>query len=117
MKKSKPYIKVDKKMIKLDDTEIEEYEFHPHKNPILIEDIDINKIAVSYKFNFDKQDFKYFIGCKNNTKIKRLSIFFRERNAYRTHLDETEFMSFLMKDKEVLEKYDDILENVNVINI
>ena len=56
-------------MIKLEDTEIEEYEFHPHKSPLLIEDIDVNKIAVSYKFHFDKQDFKYFIGCKTIQKL------------------------------------------------
>ena len=40
----KPYIKMDKKF---GDTEIEEYKFHQHKSPILINDIDINKIAVS----------------------------------------------------------------------
>ena len=32
---------MDKTIIKVNDTEIEEYEFHQHKNPILINDIDI----------------------------------------------------------------------------
>ena len=48
-----------KKNIKYDDTEIEEYEFHQYKNPISINDIDINKIVVSNKFPSGKQDFKY----------------------------------------------------------
>ena len=37
---------------------------------ILINEIHINKIAVSNKFSSGKQDFKYFIGYKYNTKIK-----------------------------------------------
>ena len=32
----KPYIKMDKKVIKFDDTETEEYKFHQYKSPILI---------------------------------------------------------------------------------
>ena len=47
MKKIKPYRKMDK--------------FNQYKNPISIKDIDINKIVVSNKFPFGKQDFKYFI--------------------------------------------------------
>ena len=49
---------MDKKIIKFDDTEIEEYELHQHKSHISIYDIDINKILVSSKLLFHKQDFK-----------------------------------------------------------
>ena len=56
---------MDKKIIKFDDTEIEEFEFHQHKSPISINDINIDKIVVSDKLPFDKQDFKYFIGYKD----------------------------------------------------
>ena len=38
-----------KKDIKLDDTEVEEYEFHQHKSPISINDKNINEIVVSNK--------------------------------------------------------------------
>ena len=39
-------------------------------------------------------------------------------NPYGIDLDETEYMSFLMKDKEFLEKYDEIWEKVsNIIEI
>ena len=65
---------MDKKIIKFDDTEIEEYKFH-QKNPILINDVDINKIVVSSKFPFGKQDFKYFVGYKDFEKIRPLYIF------------------------------------------
>ena len=55
---------MDKKNIKFDDTEIEEYKFHQNKSPILINSIDINKIVASNKFPLSKEDFKYFIGYK-----------------------------------------------------
>ena len=46
-----------------------------NKNPILINDIDINKNIVSNKLPYGKQDFKYFIGYKDSEKIRPLCIF------------------------------------------
>ena len=51
IKEIKTIYTVDKKIIKFDDTEIEEYEFHQYKSPILINDTDINAIVVSNKFS------------------------------------------------------------------
>ena len=81
----------------------------------MITAIDIKKIEVSNKFPFDKHDFKYFIYYKDNKRIKALCIFFSETNAYKINLDETECMSFLLKDKEFLEKYNVIREKVSNI--
>ena len=53
-------------MIKFDGTEIEEYRFPQSRTPISINNVDINKIVVSNKFTFGEQDFKYFIGYKDN---------------------------------------------------
>ena len=58
--KLRPYIKMDIKIIRFDDTEIKEYKFDQHKIPILINDIDINKIVVS-----NREVFKFFIGYKD----------------------------------------------------
>ena len=101
---------MDRKIIKFDETEIEEYKFQQYKNPFSINDIDINEIVASNKFSFGKQDYKYFIGYKDNQKIRPLCIFFPEMSAYRMDFDETECMSFLIKDKEFLEKYNQIQE-------
>ena len=60
---------MDLKIIKFDDTDIEEYEFHKYKFSILINNIDINKIVITNKFPFGKQDFKYFTGYKDNKKL------------------------------------------------
>ena len=42
-------------------------------------DIDINKIIVSNNFPFVKQDFKYFIGYKDNKKAGLYAYSFQKR--------------------------------------
>ena len=53
------------KIIKSGDIETKKQEFHQHKEPVLITNIDINKITVSNKILFGKKVFKYFIGYKD----------------------------------------------------
>ena len=55
---------MNKKVIKFGDTEIGEYKFHQHKFPILIKNIDINKMVVSNKLPFGKQDLKISLVTK-----------------------------------------------------
>ena len=45
--------------------------------------IDNSKIVVSNKLSFSIQDFKYFIGSKDNKKIKLLCLFSLEANVYK----------------------------------
>ena len=52
-----------------------EYECHQYKIPILINNIAINKIVLSNKFPFGKQDFKCLIGYTDSEKIAPLCIF------------------------------------------
>ena len=59
---------MDKKIIKFDDAETEEYKCH--KSPISINNVDIKKTVVSNKFPFCKQDLKYFIAYKDANKIR-----------------------------------------------
>ena len=88
---------MDKKTIKFDDIEIEGYGFHQHKSLISINDIDINKIVLSNKLPFGKQDFKYFIGYKDAEKIRPLCIFHPKMNIYKRDFDKTRCMYFLKK--------------------
>ena len=69
---------MDKKIIKFDDTEIQEYEFHQYKNPILINNIDTDKVVVSNKFP--------------------LCTFFPEMSIYKRYSDKTKCMYFMIKD-------------------
>ena len=79
--------------MKLDDTEIEENEFHQNKTPILIKDIYINKIVVSNKLPFGKEDFKYFIGYKDEKPIRHLCLFLPE-NWFEKYFDRTKYFYF-----------------------
>ena len=81
----------------MDETEIEECKFHQYKSHILINNIDINKTVVSKKPPFGKQDFKYFIGCKDNKGIRPLCIFFPEMGIYKRYSHKTKCMYFIIK--------------------
>ena len=107
----KACIKMEK-IIKYDDIEIQKQKFHQPKRPISIKNIDINKTVVSNKVSFGKKGFKYFIGCKDDIKIRPLCIFFSKMSACRRDFDETKYMSILIKDDELLEKYNEIWEKV-----
>ena len=61
---------------------IQEYKFHHYISPISINNININKIVVSNKYPFGKQDFKYFVGYEYIKEIRPLCIFFPEMSIY-----------------------------------
>ena len=83
---------MDKKIIKFDDTEVEDYEFYQYKIPISINNIDTNEIAVSIKLPLGKQDFKYFIGYKDNKEIRPACISFPGMSIYKRYSDKTKCM-------------------------
>ena len=93
---------MNKKILKFDETEIEEYEFHQYKSLSSIKDIDINEIVVSNKFSFVKQDFKYFIGYKYNKEIRPFCIFFPDMSIYKKYYDKTKCMYFMIIDEKCL---------------
>ena len=79
--------------------------FCQYKSLILINNIDINEIAVSNKFLFSKQDFKYFLGYKDNQEIKLLRIFFPEMSIHKRYSDKTKCMYFMKKCEKNFDKY------------
>ena len=103
---------MDKKAIKFHDTELEEYKFYRHNTSISINDIDINEIVESNKLTLGEQ--KYFIGYKDDKKIRSLCIFFPKMSTYR-NLDESNCMHFMIKEENVFDKYNEIWENVSNI--
>ena len=96
---------MDKKIMKLDDTEIEQYKFHHNKSPISINNININKIAVSNKLSFRKQDFNYFICYKNSEKIRHLCIFHLQMIKCKRNFDENRQIYFFIGKEKVFIKY------------
>ena len=67
--------------MKVGETEIEKHNFHQHKNPISIFDVDINKILVSKKIYFGKKGFKYFIGLKDGKKLRPFGVMLLKMGA------------------------------------
>ena len=57
-----------------DDFEIEKRKSNYSKYPINIHNVDIDKAITSKNVSFGKEGFKYFIGYKNEEKVKLLCI-------------------------------------------
>ena len=58
-------------------------------------------------------DLKYFIGYKIDKKIVVLCILLPKMNGYKKRFDKTNYMSFLIKDNELLEKYNKIWDKIS----
>ena len=78
---------------------------------ISIKNIDINKIIVSNKLSFGKKNLNFSLASKM-LENRPLYVFLPKMNACRRDFDETKYMSFLIKDDELLEKYNGIWEKV-----
>ena len=94
--------KMGKKVITFGYDEVEKIKFYQNKNPILINDVEISKIVVSDKVPFGKRGFKTFIWYEDGKKARPLCVMLPKMSAYRRDFDETRYMSFLMKNDELL---------------
>ena len=65
----------------------------------MVKNLDIKKRVASNKFAFDKQDFKYFIGYKDNKEIRPLCIFFPKMSIYKRYSDRTKCIYFMIKNE------------------
>ena len=62
---------------------IEKNKFYRHMTPILLRDVDIEKLLVSNKISFGEKNYKYFIGyLHNDHKVKLLHIMLPKTSAY-----------------------------------
>ena len=93
--------------------EMEKNEIYLHKIPIFLGDVDIQKVLVSNKISFGEKNCKYFIGYLYNGN-KPLNIMSPKTSAYVKSYDEqTKWMYFLIKDDDLLEKYNTIWDKVS----
>ena len=65
-------------------------------------------ICIKVKILFGKQGFIYFIGFKDDKKIRPLCVFFPKMSAYRIDADESGCMHFMIKEEKVFDKYVEI---------
>ena len=66
------------------------------------------------KFAFGKQNFKYFIGYKDNKNIRSLCIFFPEMSIFTRYSDQTKCMYFMLKNENNFDKYMIICEKLPI---
>ena len=94
---------------------IEKSKFYRHMTPILLRDVDIEKVLVSNKISFGEKNYKYFIGyLYNDHKVKPLHIMLPKTSAYVKSYDgQTKWMYFLIEDDDLLEKYNTIWDKVS----
>ena len=70
---------------------------------------------VCNKVSFGKKGFKCFIDYKYK-KNRPLCIFLPKISAYRRDFDETKYISFLIKDDRLLEKYNKIWKALKTVS-
>ena len=75
--------------------------------------IDISKIVVSNKVLFGKKGLKYSIGYKDGKKCRSLFVMLPKISVYRRNFEETKYMSFFVKDYELLEIYKEIWDKAS----
>ena len=67
------YIKLKKEIITFGDVEIQKGKFHHSKNPVLLQDGDIDNRMISIEVPFCKNDFNYFICIGNKDDDKKVN--------------------------------------------
>ena len=69
---------------------------------------------MSNKVPFGEKSVKYFLGYEVK-KVRPLFIILPRMNEYKRDFDETKFMFFLIKNDELLEKYNEIWDKVSKV--
>ena len=83
-------------------------EFHKSKQPI-----DLYLVVVSDKFKHSDGGFKYFIGYKEGEIVKPLCIILPQMTGYIKYFENGgKSMSFVIKDDDVLDKYNEIWDKI-----
>ena len=110
---------MDEKTLKFNNIKVNKKEFDKSKKPIDLDLVDTGKIVVSDKFKHSEEGFKYFIGYQENEIVKPLCIILPQMNGYIKYFDNGgKNMSFLIKNDEVWQKYEDIWDVIkNKLNI
>ena len=102
-------IKISSQKIKFGDKEADEKEFYSSKEAILLDSVDLSKIVVLSRWKINDTTYKYFCGYLNNDVIQPLCVVLPQMSGYIKYFDDGgKNMSFVMDDKEVYEKYNEI---------
>ena len=83
-------------------------------------DININKVILPEEFPCSNRSSKYFVGCKNNEKVRLLQVLLSKISNYVKNFDDDKTILFIylfiylffwggaVKDEKLLKKHDEI---------
>ena len=98
-----------KKTLKFNNTKLNKKEFHKSKQVTDLNLVTVDQIVVSDKFRHSDDGFKYFNGYQEGEIVKPLHIILPQMIGYIKYFENGgKNMSFLIKDDEVGEKYEEI---------
>ena len=78
---------MSEKTLKLDNIVVNTKEFNISKQLVDLNLVDINKIVISDKFKHNDDDFKYFIGHKEDDIVSPLCIILPQMSRYIQYFD------------------------------
>ena len=100
---------MSEKTLKFNNIRVNKKEFHKSKQPIDLMSVNVDQIVVSDKFKHNNEGIKYFIGYQKGEIFKALCIILPQMSGYIKYFEKGgKNMSFLIKDDEVWEKYEQI---------
>ena len=100
---------MSEKTLKFNNIILNKKEFHKSKESIDLLSVNVDQIVVSDKFKHNNEGFKYFIGYQEGEIVKPLCIILPQMSGYIKYFENgSKNMSFLIKDNEVWDKYDEI---------
>ena len=102
--------KMSRNTLKFNNVRVNKKEFHKSKQPIDLGLVIVDQIVIiSDKFKHSDKSFKYFVGYQKEEIVKPLFIILTQMNGYIKYFENGgKNMSFLIKDDEVREKYEEI---------
>ena len=100
--------RMSEKTLKFGKIIVNKREFNISKQPI-----DADQLVTSDRFKRSDGDFKYFIGYQDGETVKPLCIILPQMSGYIKYFESgAQNMSFMVKDDDVLDKYNDIWEKI-----
>ena len=100
---------MSEKTLKFNNIRVNKKEFHKSKQAIDLDLINVDQIVLSNKFKNSDESLKYFIGYQEDEIVKPLCIILPQMIGYIKYFKNGgKNMFFLIKDEEVLNKYEEI---------
>ena len=104
---------MSEKTLKFNNIKVNKKEFHKSKQAIDLDSVTAEKIVASDKFKHSEEGYKYFFGYKEDEIVKPLCIILPQMNGYIKYFEnDGKSMSFLIKNDEVWERYEDIWDAI-----